>query len=160
VGGVIFLVLLVFVILYFLRNKKIAQPKPQGPPETLQERALRLLSELDTKQLWQKKQVKQYYIELTDIVRSYIEERFSTPAMELTTDELLYKAQLHKELQPYHGLLSGILHMADLAKFAKAEPLPEEHTDAMEKAKQFIERSKPVVIVPATPAVTPNEKAI
>jgi hypothetical protein len=159
-GGAIFLALLIFVIYYFLRNKKVAPPKPQGPPETLQERALRMLNELDAKQLWQKKQVKQYYIELTDIVRGYIEERFSTPALELTTDELLYKAQLHKELQPYHGLLSTILHTADLAKFAKAEPLPQEHTDAMEKAKQFIEKSRPVVIAPETPSVNQNEKAI
>jgi hypothetical protein len=157
-GGLVLLALIVFMVIYFLRNKKVVV-KPQGPPETLQQRTLRLLSELDAKQLWQKKQVKQYYVELTDIVRGYIEERFSTPAMELTTDELLYKAQFHKELQPYHDLLSTILHTADLAKFAKAEPLPQEHTDAMDKARLFVERSKPAVTV-ETPTETPTEKTI
>ena len=66
--------------------------------------------------------------------------------MELTTDELLYKAQLLKDLQPYQSVLSVILTTADLAKFAKAQPLPQEHTGAMEKAKEFVNSSRPVII--------------
>jgi len=142
VGGIVFIVLLVFMILYFLNNKKNAPPKAQGPTETLNEYTLRRLSELDAKQLWQKKQVKTYYVELTDIIRNYIEDRFRTQAMEQTTDELLGQVQEHKELVHYYNLLADILHTADLAKFAKAEPLPQEHMDAMEKAKQFVYTSK------------------
>lgn len=156
-GGLIVVALIAFIIIYFMRHKKVVI-KPQGPPESLQAKTMRLLNELEAKQLWQKQQVKQYYVELTDIVRSYIEERFSTPAMELTTDELLYKAQFHKELQPYHDLLATILHTADLAKFAKAEPLPQEHIDAMEKAKQIVDRSKPVIV--EAPVENPTEKTI
>jgi hypothetical protein len=146
IGAIVLIALGIFIAIYFIKNKKVVAPKPQGPVETLQERTLRLLNELEAKQLWQKKQVKEYYVALTDVVRNYIELRFSTPAMELTTDELLYKVQYHRELQPYHGLLSGILSTADLAKFAKAEPLPQEHMDAMEKAKQFVNTSKPVEV--------------
>ena len=153
-GGILLVLLTVFVVLYLIKNKKVAPPKPQGPVESLTDKTLRLLSELDARQLWQKNQVKEYYVELTDIVRNYIEERFHTPAMELTTDELLYKVQLHRELQPYQTLLSVILHTADLAKFAKAQPLPQEHTDAMEKAKDFVQTSRPVIIE------TPTEKTI
>ena len=86
ISGIVFLGLLVFVLIYFLRNKKVAVPKPAGPVESLQDKTLRLLAELDAKQLWQKNQVKEYYVELTDIVRNYIEHRFRTPALELTTD--------------------------------------------------------------------------
>ena len=154
IGGGVLMALIIFAIIYFIRKKKNAPPKPAGPAETLQEKTLRLLNELDARQLWQKNQVKEYYVDLTDIVRNYIEERFSTPAMELTTDELLYKVQLHRELQPYHSLLSIILSTADLAKFAKAQPLPQEHMDAMEKAKEFVQTSKPVIII------TPTENTI
>ena len=160
IGGLVLVILTVFIVLYFIKNKKSAPPKPKGPVESLQDRTLRLLSELDARQLWQKNQVKEYYIQLTDIIRNYIEERFRTPAMELTTDELLYKVQLHRELQPYHNLLSMILHTADLAKFAKAQPLPQEHTDAMEKAREFIQTSRPVIIVTPTETPTPTEKTI
>ena len=147
VGGLLFLVLLVFVIIYFVKNRK-AKPKPQGPVESLQDYALRLLSELEARQLWQKKQVKEYYVQLTDIVRNYIEHRFGTAAMELTTDEMLAKSLELKEMQPYHDLLAQILQTADLAKFAKFQPLPQEHTDTMEKARQFISTSRPVVAEP------------
>lgn len=146
-GGLFFIALIAFVILYFIRNKKVPVLKPTGPKETVNEKAIRLLSELDAKQLWQKEQVKEYYIELSDIVRNYIEERFRTPALELTTDELLSKAKVHRDLQPYTEQLKMILQTADLAKFAKAQPLPQEHFDAMENARKFIEMSRPVVIV-------------
>ena len=146
VGGGLLLVAIVAVVVYLLRRKKPEVPKPQGPVETTHERTLRLLAELDQRQLWQKNKVKEYYVELTDIVRTYIEERFRTPALELTTDELLTKVQFSRELQPYYSILSTILHTADLAKFAKAQPLPQEHTEAMEHAKQFVVSSKPVII--------------
>lgn len=146
IGGLVFTVLVIFVVLYFVRNKKAAPPKPAGPVETLQEYALRMLRELDAKQLWQKKQVKEYYVELTDIVRNYIEIRFQTGVMELTTDELLAKSLLIKELQPHHDLLSQVLHTADLAKFAKFQPMPQEHTNAMEQAKLFISSTRPAIV--------------
>ena len=144
--GALILVIIIAVVYFLLKRKKNAPPKPIGPVESLHDRSLRLLDELDAKQLWQKNKVKEYYVELTDIVRGYIEERFHTPAMELTTDELLSKAQFSRDLQPFYSLLSGILHTADLAKFAKAQPLPQEHTDALENARTFVQKSKPIVI--------------
>ena len=157
-GGGVLLLLIIILVIYLLRRKKTEAPKPAAPAESLQDKTLRLLSELDAQQLWQKNKVKEYYVALTDIVRDYIEARFHTPAMELTTDELLYKVQLHRELQPYHNLLSVILHTADLAKFAKAQPLPQEHTDAMDKAREFVRTSRPVIIVTTqTDKTTPTE---
>lgn len=154
-GGAVLLLLGIGLAIYFMKRKKQPKPEPAAPVETLQEQGLRLLAALEAKQLWQKNQVKEYYVELTDIIREYIEKRFNTPALELTTDELLDKAMLLKEMIPYHSLLSRILHTADLAKFAKAQPLPAEHVDAMEKAIQFITTSKPVIIIE-----TPTEKTI
>ncbi len=144
-GGVALLALIIGVTWYLARRKKPAPVVPEGPKETLQEHALRLLSELDARQMWQNERVKEYYVDLTDIVRNYVEERFDTPVMELTTDELLDKARRHKELIPYYATLESVLRTADLAKFAKAQPLPQEHIDAMEKAKQLIISSKPIV---------------
>lgn len=145
-GGAGLILLLGLLIWYLMSRKKKQPPVPDGPKETPQEYALRLLSELEAKQLWQNQKVKDYYVELTDIVRDYIEARFDTAAMELTTDELLHKAQRHKELRAYYELLSVILRTADLAKFAKAQPLPEEHVDAMEKSRKLIIDSKPVIV--------------
>lgn len=147
IGVIIFIILLVVVILYFIRNRKASPPVivPSGPVETLTEKTLRLLTELEDKQLWEQGNVKEYYIELTDILRTYIEERFRTRALELTTDEILQQARKHKEMVRHIDLLRTTLETADLAKFAKAEPLPQEHMDAMELTRQFIKVTKPVI---------------
>jgi hypothetical protein len=150
VGGGVLASILIFGLIYYFKNRKPRPSKPKAPIEPLNDRMLRLLNELDAKQLWQKDMIKEYYIELTDIVRSYIEERFSTPALELTSDELLFKVERHRELQPYYETLSVLLNTADLAKFAKSKPLPQEHMDAMENAKKFITTSRPIV-EPTTP---------
>jgi hypothetical protein len=147
IGGLLFIVLAAFVAWYFIRHKKTAIPVsvPKAPAETLQERTLRLLNELDRQQLWQSNRIKEYYSGLTDILRNYIEERFQTPAMELTTDQILSKAKGHPEMRHHYDQLANTLYTADLAKFAKAQPLPYEHTRAMELTKAFVVATRPVI---------------
>lgn len=146
IGGLVFIALLTFVILYFIKNKKKSVPVliPKAPPETAQEKALRLLAVLEEQKLWQSNRVKEYYSQLTDILRSYIEDRFHTHAMETTTDELLQNAKMLPEMRLHYDQLATILYTADLAKFAKAQPLPQEHTQSMELTRQFIIATKPV----------------
>jgi hypothetical protein len=143
IGGGVLLLIIIGIVIYFARRKK---PEPEPQPltfdETLYEKTMRLLNELEKQELWQNGKIKEYYTQLTDIVRVYIEERFNTPAMELTTDELLHKARRRADMQPYYELLGNVLRAADLAKFAKAEPLPEEHTAAIAAARAFVLGSK------------------
>ena len=146
IGGLVALVLLILLIKRLMKKKPEEVVVPKEPAETLHQKTLRLLNELDAKQLWQKGSVKLYYVELTDILRGYIEQRFKTPAMELTTDELLTKSHSHKEMSRHYDELSQILHTADLAKFAKAQPLPYEHTQTLEQAKAFVNATKPVIV--------------
>lgn len=145
-GGLLALGLIVFAILYFVKNKKAQAPvaAPKRQIETPVEKALRMLNELEQKQLWQNDHVKQYYTELTDILRNYIEERFNTPAMELTSDELLAVVRKHKQMMKHIEGLMMILRTADMAKFAKAQPLPHEHTEAFDHAMNFVKATKPV----------------
>ncbi len=147
-GGLLALGLIAFIIYYFRKNKGMKPPpaQPVQHIETPNEKALRLLLELEQKQLWQRDQVKQYYTELTDILRTYIEERFKTPAMELTTDELLLVAKRHRDMLKHYEALAMILQTADMAKFAKAQPLPQEHTDAFDHTRQFVMATKPPVV--------------
>ncbi len=153
VGGIGALILAVIAGIYIQKMRKKQPAVVHAPEISLQDQMLKMLAELESKQLWQKNKIKEYYIELTDIVRTYIEKRFATHAMELTTDELIEQAQLNKEMLPYISSLSVVLHTADLAKFAKAQPLPQEHVDAMEKAREFIDRSR----VPLYPVGNPLE---
>ena len=115
---------------YWLIKKYQNQPKEEEPVYTSPiEKATSLLQQLETKELWQKGEVKVYYSELTDIVRNYIEEEIEIPAMESTTSELITelrrvanqkKLKLSKETLEN---LEKVLMQADLVKFAKVKPL-------------------------------------
>ena len=73
------------------------------------EKATTLLQQLESKELWQKGEIKSYYSELTDIARNYIEEEIKIPAMESTTSELivsLRKVASQKKLKQPRSSLS------------------------------------------------------
>ena len=119
------------IILYFVFRKKETEEEiiAKIPPYQL---AVSRLKELDEKQLWQKNKIKQYYIELTDIVRTYIERELNIPALESTTDELLETItdfNTSSSLQIPDDVLKKLqklLRESDLVKFAKYKPLSNE----------------------------------
>jgi hypothetical protein len=128
------LVLLVIgVIGYFVYKfikKRQSEPKVEAIVYTSPiEKATSLLQQLEKKELWQKGEIKNYYSELTDIARNYIEEEIHIPAMESTTSELiegLRKAAKQKKLKLSNETvenLEKVLKQADLVKFAKVKPL-------------------------------------
>lgn len=138
----------IFVWIYFYKNRKTMMPagNTKVPPEKAHEKALRMLSELKEKKLWEQDRSKEYFSTLSDIVRIYLEERFGVTAMEQTTDELL--ALLKKqndsrsELRKVRPELKLILRTADLVKFAKANPLPHEHSACMAAAVEVVQRTQ------------------
>ena len=89
---------------------------------------------------------KAYFTEISDIVRTYLEERFGITALEQTTDELLslLKKQTDgkAELRKIRPELKQILRTADLAKFAKANPLPDEYESCFAAAQEVIRRTQ------------------
>ena len=116
------------------------------------EKAIGMLKILETKQLWQKGEIKNYYSELTDIARDYIEEVIEIPAKESTTSELiagLKKAVASKKLtftKQSFSNLENVLKQADLVKFAKVEPLQnqiEEDYKRIEKSIISLHQSIP-----------------
>ncbi|MHA3787414.1 BatD family protein [Flavobacterium hauense] len=116
------------------------------------ERASRELKELEKKELLEKGAVKDYYSQLTDIARNYIEEAIHVPAMESTTSELIEAmraAVVKKKMnltQETFEELEKILRTADMVKFAKSKPLDFEITEdrkRVEKTIVVIDRSIP-----------------
>ena len=86
---------------------KLSKQKPKEVPEIIvpvrpaHEIALERLEQLKEEKLWQAGKIKQYYSELSDILREYIEFRLTLPAMEQTTDEIItglrHKPELSEE---------------------------------------------------------------
>jgi hypothetical protein len=122
------------------QKKKIEKEVYKTPIE----RATSLLNSLEQKELWQKGEIKEYYSELTDIARNYIEEAIEIPAMESTTSELiagLRAASVKKKMklsQETIENLERVLKQADLVKFAKSKPLDFEITEDRNKIQKAI----------------------
>ena len=102
--------------------------------------ALELLENLEKDQLWQSGKIKQYHSRISEIIRSYIEERFKIIALELTTDEIITNIS-NKTLSKNIKELYKILVRADLAKFAKSKPIDTENEESMRIAKKFIKQT-------------------
>ncbi|NJC27059.1 hypothetical protein [Neolewinella antarctica] len=118
-------------------RKRIAPPPPPPPPADLQ--ALNALKELDGKQLWQKDETKTYYTELTDILRTYLQDQFGIQAREMTSRQTA--AALKKSVGMKPNLLtelSELLQLSDLVKFAQATPAEELHPRSLERVRKFV----------------------
>ena len=90
--------------------------------------ALERLDKLLRSDMLDKGQVREFYFELTALLRTYIEGQFSLRAPEQTTEEFL--AELRKSLafnpQTARDLLRRFLEHGDMVKFAKLEPSRDE----------------------------------
>jgi hypothetical protein len=131
------------------------------------EKATSLLQKLESKELWQRGEIKTYYSELTDIARNYIEEEVHIPAMESTTSELIIslrnvaknkKLKLSKETLEN---LEKVLMQADLVKFAKVKPLDfeiEEDKKRISSSIVTIHKAIPEVVEETDELETWNEQ--
>ncbi|WP_223170354.1 hypothetical protein [Maribacter aquimaris] len=102
-------------------EEKVAQLPPY-------DRALLELKKLDNSKYLIQDEYKEYYSQLTDIVRSYLDEDANISALESTTDELIDKLELLKDAGELEldkdtiNQFKNILRTADLVKFAKSKP--------------------------------------
>jgi hypothetical protein len=148
-GGIAIIGLIIGLIWYYYWRKRMNKPlfpvitRTQGPPWQI---ALQSLALLEEKKLWQEGKIKEYYSELTDIIRHYLNQQYGIEAMEMITAEILEACDL-AGLQPdTRPMLSSILVQADYAKFAKAIPQRNENERSMTQARQFIDATKPIIV--------------
>jgi hypothetical protein len=104
------------------------------------DRALEELSRLMQRDLVGKDLVKDFYLQLTMIVRLFIERGYKIRAPEQTTDEFLASAEKDPRFDAtVLDRLRTFLSSADLVKFAGFKPDRETTNNALTSAKDFIE---------------------
>ncbi|MFT4832082.1 MAG: hypothetical protein ACI815_001733 [Psychroserpens sp.] len=112
---------------FLIRKKPLSEEEKVAllPPY---DRALLELKRLENSKYIIQDEYKQYYSELTDIVRSYLEEDVHVSALESTTDQLIEKLELLKDAGELKldddtiDQFKKVLQTADLVKFAKSKP--------------------------------------
>jgi hypothetical protein len=145
--GVMLAGAILFLLLYSIKRKKKNQPLfkfPEKPKEPAHVTALRELDRIRNEKLWQQDKTKQYYSDVTDVIRNYIENRFEIRAMEQTTEEILDSFRLRKDLlnEKTFSNLSQILTLADFVKFAKYKPLPDDDNLTLVNSYFFVNETK------------------
>lgn len=146
--GVVALALLaglLYALVRFLGNRGkgfgLFRSEPPLPPHVA---AIKALEALNHRKLWQNNRHKQYYSELTDILRTYIAARWEVGAMEMTSDEIVAAMRSIELPDKARRDLATVLRDADLAKFAKAMPEAEQNESDYLKCYYFVEETKAV----------------
>jgi hypothetical protein len=143
-GGIALLGAIGFLV-WYLRRRRGSESAflPSRPEEPAHMIALRELDELKARKLWQKNEFKEYYSRLTEIVRRYMERRYRIPAMEMTSVEIQRAwKESGEDRENLAGNLNLLLNLADLVKFAKERPVASDNEENMERAYDFVQKTK------------------
>ena len=130
---------------YLILTKKVAvnimPQKKRLPPDRI---ALDRLTALKEEQLWERGQEKEYYTQLIDILREYLQERFGINAMEMTSSQIMKALQANEETRMPKEYMRKVVEIADYVKFAKVRPMPDDNVRSLQNAMQFVEETRPV----------------
>ena len=137
---------IIIAIIYFIRKRKPKEKEedlgydPSIPPHIL---ALQSLKSLDKEKLWQKGRIKLYYIKITEIIRLYIKRQFHINAPEMITPEIIDELEKNRFDEELISDMKALFELADLVKFAKYQPIPDENSKMMSLSVNFVEKTKP-----------------
>jgi hypothetical protein len=145
--SLLFAIILISAIIYLIRRYKQNRPIVifEKPKEAAHVIALRKFESLKERKLWQQDRIKEYYTELTDILREYIELRFNIQTFEKTSNEILSDVIHAKFVETeLTDKLRQILFLSDMVKFAKGKPLADENDTSFQHAVYFVEKTIPI----------------
>ena len=138
--GLLILIISGFLAWHFLKKNRKEQYGPKRPAHEI---AYEQLEALKVKDYIGKGLIKEYYTEVSDIIRHYLENRFRLKAPEMTTEEFFASARDASELAGEHkNLLKEFLLCCDLVKFAKYAPSVDEVNSILYSAKHFIDQTR------------------
>lgn len=137
--------LAIMALIYFKKNKKAEEikPLPLKPPEEIARAALNSLKAM---RLIERGLIKEYYIRLSDIIRSYIETRYGIFSMDRTTWELFQEMKSKRIERQHVDRINNFLEDCDMVKFAKYIPDQKEIGEIYKRAEEIIDITTPKIV--------------
>ncbi|RKY35174.1 MAG: hypothetical protein DRP69_02345 [Candidatus Duberdicusella sinuisediminis] len=125
---------------YFFFRKRKPSSQVKIPPH---QQAYKKLELLKSKDYLERGDFKSFYVELSNILRDYIEERFQIKALEMTTEEFFSFLREANYFSPEQkNILKEVFSFSDLVKFAKFSPLRDDAQRSFSSVKNFIDQTK------------------
>lgn len=161
---------LLFLLHSYLRDRRNAPqevveapPLPPIPPYQEAQERLRALEQMEPAD---PDQTKPFYIELADLLRTYLEKRVGVPALERTTRELTREMKQYARRgdvpEDIPQALNAVLSLADLVKFADMKPPSRQHERALAESRVLLDDIEEAVVhraeVPVLPLPEEEEK--
>ena len=136
------LALIIHRALRFFKNRKRIEtsiPEETRSPEEMAREAIRNLL---ARKLIQQGYLKEFYVELSEIVKRYLGLKLGVPSLERTTEE--FSRDLRKTTVPWEEfqLIKGFLVDCDLVKFAKYRPSHEEINQIVQRSFDIIDATE------------------
>ena len=137
-------IMMALAILAFIFGKKHIQKSNIKIKEVIAPHiiALERLDQLKGEELWQSGAYKAFHIQVSDILREYIENRFHIPVKESTTDEIKHLLKVTRIDKTLRKEIIESLKVSDLVKFAKAIPEAEENEACLNTAYTIVDTTK------------------
>lgn len=155
--------LLVALLAWFYFRSRAKGLKIPEIPEELKRPAWEVaISELDAlreSDLLRKKLTKPYYINLSEIIRKYIQRRFQVVALDRTTQEIKQELKGIRIDRGIIELIHSLLQDCDLVKFAKFIPPETQINQNFEQAFEIVESTKPKEVAVQESDLEKEEKA-
>lgn len=155
------IVLVLLIVGYILfRRKKLKDAKEEQLPPY--EEAITALHTLDNSTYLKENKPKEYYSQLTEIVKRYLDREVDDTALESTSDELIARLQLHKDSGNFEfssetiRRLDAILKRADLVKFAKMYQAEGQASSDRKTIEEIINETKEVIPEPTEEELQQN----
>ena len=98
---------------------------------------------LEASDLLKRREIKEYHILASEIIRTYVEGRFGVYALELTTGEVVERLRSSDLPEDAVEAFGGFASRCDLVKFAKLRPTPAASQEIIEAARAFVDQTKP-----------------
>lgn len=143
-GGALGAAALAALALWLLRRAASRRRDDGKPKEPAYITALRELEKYRSEKFWAPEKQKGFYSGITDTLKTYIDERFSVDAPEMTTAELFDAIKGNREITPeMYVSLKELFERADFVKFAKFTASDEDNAKALPLAVSFVTSTIP-----------------
>tara|TARA_Y100000590_G_scaffold463529_1_gene630515 strand:- start:597 stop:2180 length:1584 start_codon:yes stop_codon:yes gene_type:complete len=144
---IFFILLLLLVVWYLIKNRsKESWQSSFKANESFYEIAIKRINKLKNISPKNQNEFKEFYTNLVDSLRQYLEFQFQIPAMESTSSQLLIRIKVFSENKNYKienkslKDLEKLFSKSDLIKFAKSLPSKNEVSNDIETISSFIKK--------------------
>jgi len=130
--------LLAYGVMRYLRRPRPVVVEPEKPKAPLHVRATQALDALAAQNLPGQGRSREFYFRLSEIVRSYLGERYDFEALESTTPELLEALRARHTPGLPMADLTAFANESDFVRYAKAAPGPDACKAALELGYRIV----------------------